>query len=223
MAVQTVGSGRAGGESGGRQERVDILEGIGHPGGEVTLEVGDDAVHAAGEQAKAATDATDEKWVEAVKAGENLFRGFAASVGLFTKEDGVDVLAVEEDHPVAGQFGMKDGNEIDRGCSSWGLALRPDADGMETLGQVEVALTLGNKVVHVLKGGDKFSLPNIRGQVLDRMADGQHGFVIEEMGHIRDGKNDDFGALGAVLRRGGHGAWLFGLEVGLDAGAEEPL
>ena len=150
----------------------------------MTLEMGDDPVHSAGKKAETSADAANEEGIEAIKTGEDFFGEFAAAVGLFAEENGMNILTVEEDDPVAGQFGVEDGDEIDGAGSDRRFALCPNPDGIQAFGQIEIALTLGHKMVHVLEGGDELSLPDFLCQILNGVAYGQHGFVVEKVGYV---------------------------------------
>jgi hypothetical protein len=39
-------------------------------------------------------------------------------------------------------------------------------------------------MVHVLEGGDELSLPDFLCQILNGVAYGQHGFVVEKVGYV---------------------------------------
>ena len=151
----------------------------------------EDTIDAGGEEAETAADAADEKGVEAVEARENLAGEFLGVVGLFAKEDGMDVGAFEEDDPVTGQERVEDGDKINRGGAAGRLALGPDADGVNLAGNFEVTVLLVLEVFDALEGGDKFAASGVAGEVLDGMAGGEHGFMIEEVGHVRNGEHDN--------------------------------
>ena len=118
---------------GGAEEVIEVAEGIciGVSRGVVAFEVLDDAVDAAGEQAEAAADTANEEGVEAVKSGEDFLVKFCCLIGLFTKEDGVNVWAIEKHDPVAGNGWMKDGHEVDLAGVGGGGAFGPDSDGIK--------------------------------------------------------------------------------------------
>jgi hypothetical protein len=78
-------------------------------------------------------------------------------------------------------------------------------------------------MVHMLKGGDEFAFPDVLGQVFDGMAHGEHGLVVEKMGYVRSRKVLFSVPTLAGFGGGGNGTGLLDLEVGLNAGAEEPL
>ena len=209
--------------SGGCEEVIDVFEGIGDVGREVSFEMGDDALHATGEEAESAADASDEKRIETVKSRKDFPRKITRAIGLFAEKDGVGFQAFEEDDPVTGKFRVKDGDEINRADPGGGLSVGPDADGVQFLGQAEIAFLLRGEIFHLLEGGDEFARADVARHVLDGVADGQHGLMIEEVGHIGDGQNDDFPAGRTLPRGGGKGAGLFELQVGLDAVAKQPF
>ena len=97
----------------------------------VAFEVLDDAIDTTGKQAEAAADAADEEGVEAVKSGKDFLVELSCLIGLFTKEDGVNVWAIEKHDPVAGNGWMKDGHEVDLAGVGGGVAFGPDSDGVE--------------------------------------------------------------------------------------------
>jgi hypothetical protein len=97
----------------------------------VAFEVLDDAVDAAGKQAKASSDTADEERVETVESGEDFLVELCCLIGLFTEEDGVNVWAIEEDDPVAGDGWMEDGHEVDLAAVGGRFAFGPDSDGIE--------------------------------------------------------------------------------------------
>ena len=115
------------------EEGIEVAEGvcIGVGGRVVAFEMLDDAVDAAGEQAKAAADTADEEGVEAIKSGEDFLVEFCCLIGLFTEEDGVNVWAIEKHDPVAGNGWMEDGHEIDLAGVGGGGAFGPDSDGIK--------------------------------------------------------------------------------------------
>ena len=115
------------------EEGIEVAEGvcIGVGGGVVAFEVLDNAVDATSEQAEAPSDAADEEGVEAVKSGEDFLVELSCLIGLFTKEDGVNVWAIEKHDPVAGNGWMKDGHEVDLAGVGGGGAFGPDSDGIK--------------------------------------------------------------------------------------------
>jgi len=115
------------------EEGIEVAEGvcIGVGGRVVAFEMLDNAVDAAGEQAKAAADTADEEGVETIKSGEDFLVEFCCLIGLFTKEDGVNVWAIEKHDPVAGNGWMEDGHEIDLAGVGGGGAFGPDSDGIK--------------------------------------------------------------------------------------------
>jgi len=188
---------------GGAKKVIEVAEGIciGVSGGVVAFEVLDNAVDATGEQTEAAADTADEEGVEAVKSGEDFLVEFCCLIGLFTEKDGVNVWAIEKHDPVAGNGWMEDGHEVDLAGVGGGGAFGPDSDGVEVRGQSAVAFALGGKIIEILEGGDEFALGGIEGNVLDGVANGEHGFVVEKVGDVCRGKNDSFGEFGGAALR----------------------
>lgn len=77
---------------------------------------------------------------------------------------------------------------------------------------------MGGKVSEVLEGRDEFALCGVESDVFDGMADGEHGFVVEEVGDIGGGEEDGFGELGGTaLCGGGHRLMLFYFKIRLEA------
>ena len=91
----------------------------------------DNAVDAAGEQAKASSDTADEERVETVESGEDFLVELCCLIGLFTEEDGVNVWAIEKHDPVAGNGWMENGNEVNLAGVGGRFAFGPDSDGIE--------------------------------------------------------------------------------------------
>ena len=193
-------------ESGRVEERFDVFEGVGHGGGKKTFKVGNHPIHATGQKAETSADAANEERVEAVESRKNLFGKIAATVGLFAKKNGVDFLAVEENHPVARQFRMENGNEIDGGASMGRFTFGPNTDGIEALCQLKVTFALGAEMVHVLEGGDEFALSDVTSQILNGVADGEHGLMVEEVAHIRVGQGPSIFSAGAMFTGGANRA-----------------
>jgi hypothetical protein len=65
-----------------------------------------------------------------------------------------------------------------------GSAFGPDPDGVEARGQSAVAFALRGEIIEILEGGDEFAFGSIEGNVLDSVANGEHGFVVEEVGDV---------------------------------------
>ena len=130
----------------------------------------------------------------------------------------MNVWAIEKHDPVAGNGWMEDGNEVYFAGVGGRFAFGPDSDGIEVAGQVAVAFALGGKVIEVLEGGDEFAFRGIESDVFDGMADGEHSFVVEEVGDIGCGEYDglrEFG--GAALCGGGHRLMFFCFKIRLEA------
>jgi len=78
------------------------------------------------------------------------------------------------------------------------------------------------KIFDTLKGGDEFAAAGVPGEILDGVAGREHGFVVEEVGDVGNGEDDDFGEVfRAGLGAGGKGAGLFGFQVRPQTGAEQ--
>ena len=135
----------------------------------------------------------------------------------------MNVWAIEEDDPVAGNGWMEDGNEVDLAAVGGRFAFGPDSDGIELRGESAVAFALRGKVTEVLEGGDEFAFSGIEGDVFDGMADGEHGFVVEEVGDIGCGEDDSFGQFGgATLCGGGHRLMFFRFKIRLEEALKLP-
>ena len=129
----------------------------------------------------------------------------------------MNVWAIEKHDPVAGNGGVENGNEIDFAGVGGRFAFGPDSDGIEVAGQVAVAFALGGKVTEVLEGRDEFAFSGIESDVFDGMANGEHGFVVKEVGDIGCGDDDSFGEFGgAALCGGGHRLMLFYFKIRLE-------
>ncbi len=82
---------------------------------------------------------------------------------------------------------------------------------------------MGGKIIEVLEGGDEFAFGGIEGNVLDGVANGEHGFVVEEVGDVCRGEYDSFGEFGgAALCRRGHGLMFFCFKIGLEEALKLP-
>ena len=79
------------------------------------------------------------------------------------------------------------------------------------------------KITEVLEGGDEFAFGGIEGNVFDGVANGEHGFVVEEVGDIGRGEDDGFGEFGgATLCGGGHGLMFFRFKIRLEEALKLP-
>ena len=137
-------------------------------------------------------------------------------VGLFAKENRMDFRAVEKDDPVTGEFGMKNRYEINVIHLGRGFPFGPNANGIQPAAEFPVAILLVKEVVEVLKGGDEFSLGGFVRKVLDRVADGEHRLMIEEVINVGRGDGFGLGALcGPAFFGSPHGPMFFHLEIGL--------
>ncbi len=135
----------------------------------------------------------------------------------------MNVWAIEKHDPVAGNGGMEDGHEVDLAGVGGGVAFGPDSDGVEARGQRAVAFALRGKIIEILEGGDEFAFGSIEGNVLDSVANGEHGFVVEEVGDVCCGEDDRFGEFGgAALCRRGHGLMLFRFKIRLEEALKLP-
>ena len=137
-------------------------------------------------------------------------------VGLFAKENRMDFRAVEKDDPVPGEFGMENRDKIDVIHLCGGFPFGPNTDGIQPAAEFPVAVLLVKEVIEVLKGRDEFSLGGFVRKVLDRVADGEHRLMIEEV--INVGCGDGFGLsalCGPAFLRSPHGSVFFHLEIGL--------
>ena len=98
--------------------------------GKVAFEVADDSGNSTGEEAEATTNAPDEKWVEAVKTRKYFLMKFVGLVGLFAKEQGMNIGAIEKNDPVAGEFRVKNRDKIDIGTVVGRFPFAPNSDSI---------------------------------------------------------------------------------------------
>ena len=78
------------------------------------------------------------------------------------------------------------------------------------------------KIFDTLKGGDEFAAAGVPGEILNGVAGRGHGFVVEEVGDVGDGEDDDLRKIfRAGLGAGGKGTGLFGFQVRPQTGAEQ--
>ena len=142
-------------------------------------------------------------------------------VGLFAKENRMDFRAVEKDDPVPGKFGMENRDKIDVIHLRGGFPFGPNADGIQPAGKLTVTVLLVKEVIEVLKSGDEFSRGGFVRKVLDRVADGEHRLMIEEV--IDVGRGDGFGLstlCSPAFLGSPHRPVFFHLEIGLQTALE---
>ena len=184
--------------------------------------MGDHAIHPRGQQAEPAPDTTDKERVEAVKAGKDFAGEILGVIGLFAEKHGVDIGAIKQDHPVTGQQGMENGNKINGGGAAERFSFGPDADRIDLVGDFEITFLLGSEVFHSLEGGDEFAAPGVPGNILDGVTGGQHGLVVEEVGHIGNREHGDLRtSAGAGFAGSRKNAGVFGFEIRAKTGAKK--
>ena len=184
----------------------------------------DDTINAGGEKAKAAPDAANKERIEAVEARENFPTKLLGLIGLLAEKNRVNVPAFKEHHPVFGEERMKDGHEINGGGAARRLAFGPDANDVDLGGNFEIALPLVGEVFHPLEGGDEFAGADVMGEILDGVAGGEHGLMVEEVGDVGNREHDDLGEVfPASLGGSGQGTGIFYFKIRAKAGAEELL
>ena len=54
------------------------------------------------------------------------------------------------------------------------------------------------KIIEILEGRDEFPFRSIESNVFDGVANGEHGFVVEEVGDVCRGEDDSFGEFGGA-------------------------
>ena len=96
---------------------------------------------------------------------------FVGLVGLFAKEKSMNIRAIEKNNPVAGEFGVKNRDEINIGAVPGRFSFPPNANGIQFTGDGAVVFFLAAEVVEVLEGGDQFAICGVVGQILNGMAD----------------------------------------------------
>ena len=96
---------------------------------------------------------------------------FSRLVGLFAKEKGMNIGAIEKNNPVAGEFGVEDRNKIDIGAVPGRFSFPPNANGIQFTGDGAVVFFLAAEVVEMLEGRDQLAVRGVVGQILDGMAD----------------------------------------------------
>ena len=142
-------------------------------------------------------------------------------VRLFAKKNRMDLRAVEKDDPVPGEFGMENWDKIDFIHLRGGFPFGPNANGIQPAGEFPVTIFLMKEVVEVLKGGDEFSRGGFVRKVFDRVADGEHRLMIEEVIDVGCGDGFRLGALFSPAFLGSaHGPVFFHLEVRLQTALE---
>jgi len=183
--------------------------------------VGDYAGNSAGEKFETTAERPDHEGIEAIITGKNFPLKMVGLVGLFAKENRMDFRAVEKDDPVTGEFGMENRNKINVIHLCGGLPFGPNTDSIQPAAELPVAVLLVKEVIEVLKGGDEFSLGSFVRKVLDRVADGEHRLMIEEVVDV--GRGDGFGLrtlCGSAFLGSPHGPVFFHLEIGLQTALE---
>ena len=96
---------------------------------------------------------------------------FVGLVGLFTKEQSVDLRTIEKNNPVAGKFGVEDRNKIDIGAVPRRFSFPPNANGIQFTGDGAVVFFLAAEVVEMLEGRDQLAARGVVGQILNGMTD----------------------------------------------------
>ena len=96
---------------------------------------------------------------------------FSSLVGLFAKEKGMNIGAIEKNNPVAGEFGVEDRNKIDIGAVPRRFSFPPNANGIQFTGDGAVVFFLAAEVVEMLEGRDQLAVRGVVGQILNGMTD----------------------------------------------------
>lgn len=73
----------------------------------------DDARHSAREKFEAPTEGADHEGIEAVVTGKDFSLEMVGLIRLFAEKNGMNFRAIEKYNPVAGEFGMEDGDKVD--------------------------------------------------------------------------------------------------------------
>ena len=88
----------------------------------------DDARHSAREKFEAPTEGADHEGIEAVVTRKDLSWKMVGLIRLFAEQNGMNFRAIEKYNPVAGEFGMEDGDKVDVVFLGGRLAFGPDPD-----------------------------------------------------------------------------------------------
>ena len=141
----------------------------------------DDARHSAREEFEAPTERADHEGIEAVVTGKDFSLEMVGLIRLLAKKNGMNFRAIEKYNPVAGEFGMEDGDKIDVILLGGGLSFGPNPYRIQSAGEFPVAFFLIEKIIEVLEGGDQFPLRGFMGEILDGVADGEHCLMVKQV------------------------------------------
>ena len=140
-----------------------------------------DAGHSTREKFKAPTERADHEGIEAVVTGKDFSLEMVGLIRLLAKKNGMNFRAIEKYNPVAGEFGMEDGDKVDVVILGGKLAFGPDSYCIQSAGEFPVAIFLMEKIIEVLEGGDQFPLGGFMGEILDGVADGEHCLMVKQV------------------------------------------
>ena len=141
----------------------------------------DDAGHSAREKFEAPTERANDEGIEAVVTGKDFSLEMVGLICLFTEQNGMNFRAIEKHNPVAGEFGMEDGDKIDVVILGGKLAFGPDSYCIQSAGEFPVAFFLMEKIIEVLEGGDQVPLGGLMGEIFDGVADCQHRLMVKQV------------------------------------------
>ena len=141
----------------------------------------DDARHSAREKFEAPTERADHEGIKAVVTRKDFSLKMVGLIRLFAEKNGMNFRAIEKHNPVAGEFGMEDGDKVDVVILGGKLAFGPDSYCIQSAGEFPVALFLMKKIIEVLEGGDQFPLCGFMGEIFDSVADGEHRFMVKQV------------------------------------------
>ena len=165
----------------GGEKSVEVVQRIGHLRRKIAFEVVDDAGHSAGKKFKAPTERANHEGIEAVVTGKDFSSKMVGLIRLFAEKNGMNFRAVEKHDPVAGEFGMEDGDKVDVVILGGKLAFGPDPDRIQPAGELPVAIFLVEKIIEVLKSGNQFPLGGFMGEILDSVANGEHCLMVKQV------------------------------------------
>ena len=141
----------------------------------------DDAGHSAREKFEAPTERADHEGIEAVVTGKDFSLEMVGLIRLFAEQNSMNFRAIEKYNPVAGEFGMEDGDKVDVVLLGGGFSFRPNPNCIQPAGEFPVALFLMEKIIEVLEGGDQLPLCGFMGEIFDSVADGEHRFMVKQV------------------------------------------
>jgi len=124
----------------------------------------------AGEEIETPANGLDQIRIETVETDKLFIFELSGFIDLLAHQDRAAMRTVEENHPVAGDFRMAGGDEIDFLASLRSIALAPNSNRIDGLGNRAVPFFMNLEVLQILERRDQFPLAGLHRNVLDGVA-----------------------------------------------------